>query len=154
MEPDLGEMPLALTQRDRPGIVSVFSCPECHGTLWEADEGGILRFRCRVGHVYSAESMLAAQTDSVDRALWAARRSLEERAALTKKLSERARERRHAWVSRAFEDRARAAEEHANVVRQLLQNPAAGHIVPDHTDTAEGPMDDQEPQPTEQKISD
>ena len=43
----------------------------------EADERGIVRYRCRVGHVYSAESMLAAQTDSVDRALWTALRSME-----------------------------------------------------------------------------
>jgi two-component system chemotaxis response regulator CheB len=140
MEPDLGEMPLAVKQEDRPGVVSVFSCPECHGTLWEADEGGILRFRCRVGHVYSPESMVAAQTDSVDRALWAALRSLEERAALTKKLAERARARQHSWVSRAFDERARAAEEHAGVVRQLLLNRAAGHIVPDHTDREDGPI--------------
>jgi two-component system chemotaxis response regulator CheB len=148
MEPDLGEMPVAVHQEDRPGKVSVFSCPECHGTLWEVDEGGILRFRCRVGHVYSPESMLAAQTDSVDRALWAALRSLEERAALTKKLSERARERRHPHVSQAFEERARAAEEHASVVRQLLQNRAAGHIVPDHTERSDGPMTQEEvPEP-------
>jgi len=59
--------------------------------------------------------MLAAQTDSVDRALWAALRSLEERAALTRKLSDRARARRHTWISDAFEQRARAAEEHAIV---------------------------------------
>lgn len=148
METDLGEMPVALRPSDRPGHVSVFSCPECHGTLWEAEEGGILRFRCRIGHVYSPESMLAAQTDSVDRALWAALRSLEERAALTRKMAERAAARRHSWVSRAFEDRARAAEEHASVVRELLQNRAAGHVVPDHTDTPQGPRDAEEPQPT------
>lgn len=148
MEPDLGEVPLAFRSEDRPGAVSVFSCPECHGTLWEADEGGILRFRCRVGHVYSADSMLAAQTDSVDRALWAALRSLEERAALTRKMSERASARRHGWVSRAFEERARAAQEHANTVRQLLMNRAAGHIVPDHTEPSEGPMDTPEPERT------
>ena len=147
MEPDLGEVPLAVNAEDRPGAVSVFSCPECHGTLWEAEHGGILRFRCRVGHVYSPESMLATQTDSVDRALWIALRSLEERAALTRRLSDRAQARRHTWMSRAFEERARAAEEHANVVRQLLMNRAAGHSVPDHTDQAAGPVDDQEPQP-------
>jgi two-component system chemotaxis response regulator CheB len=140
MEPDLAEAAIAIHSKDRPGRVSVFSCPECHGTLWEADDGGILRFRCRVGHVYSPESMLAAQTDSVDRALWAALRSLEERAALTRRLSERARQRQHGWVSRAFDERARVAEEHASVVRALLQNRAAEHIVPDHSEDPEGPI--------------
>ena len=62
----------------------------------------MLRFRCRVGHVYSPDSMLAAQTDEVDRALWTALRTLEERAALAKKLAERARARRIRWVDKAF----------------------------------------------------
>jgi two-component system chemotaxis response regulator CheB len=131
LESDLGEPPLALHEDDRPGKVSIFTCPECHGTLWEADERGIVRFRCRVGHAYSSESMLAAQTDSVDRALWIALRSMEERAALTHRLAERARARRHHWVARAFEERALAADGHAAVIRELLINRAILHEVPD-----------------------
>lgn len=133
MEPDLSEEVIAVHPEDRPGRVSVYSCPECHGSLWEVEEGGILRFRCRVGHVYSADSMLAVHTDSVDRALWAALRSLEERAALTRRLAERARHRRHTGVALAFEERANAAEEHAGVVKELLLSRGVGHIVPDHT---------------------
>jgi two-component system chemotaxis response regulator CheB len=131
MEPDLAPPTLALHENDRPGKVSIFTCPECHGTLWEADERGIVRFRCRVGHVYSAESMLAAQTDSVDRALWTALRSLEERAALTHRLAERAEKRKHRWVARAFAERAQAADSHAAVIRELLVNRALLHEVPD-----------------------
>jgi two-component system, chemotaxis family, protein-glutamate methylesterase/glutaminase len=131
MEPDLATMPLAIEAGDRPGRVSVFSCPECHGTLWEEDQHGLLRFRCRVGHVYSTDSMLAAQTDSVDRALWAALRSLEERAALTRKLSVRAHERKQPWVANAFEERAAATETHAAVVREILNNRMGGHTAPE-----------------------
>ena len=138
MEPDLAEFPVALVPEDRPGQLSVFSCPECHGTLWEEDQDGLLRFRCRVGHVYSADSMLAAQTDSVDRALWAALRSLEERAALTRKLSDRARERKHDWVAEAFAERAAAAETHAAVVREILNNRTAGHTTPESAAEATG----------------
>jgi two-component system chemotaxis response regulator CheB len=76
LETDLGPPNIALGETDRPGRMAVFTCPECHGSLWETDDSGILRFRCRVGHTYSAESMLSAQTDSVDRALWVALRSL------------------------------------------------------------------------------
>jgi two-component system chemotaxis response regulator CheB len=131
LESDLAKTPIALQATDRPGKVSIFTCPECHGTLWEEDERGIVRFRCRVGHVYSAESMLAAQTDSVDRALWTALRSLEERAALTHKLAQRAKVRRHAFVARAFEQRARAADAHAAVLRELLVNRTQLHEVPE-----------------------
>jgi two-component system chemotaxis response regulator CheB len=131
MESDLGQPPLVLDEGDRPGKVSVFTCPECHGTLWEADERGIVRYRCRVGHVYSAESMLAAQTDAVDRALWTALRSMEERAALTHRLADRARARKHHFVARAFDERASAADGHAAVIRELLVSRSTLHEVPD-----------------------
>lgn len=131
IEPDHSEARIALGPEDRPGRLSVYSCPECHGSLWETDDLGILRFRCRVGHVYSSESMLAAQTDSVDRALWAALRSLEERASLTTKMAERARERQHGWVANAFETRAKEARQHAAVVREMLVNRTTGHESPD-----------------------
>jgi two-component system chemotaxis response regulator CheB len=135
IESDLAEEPIAVRSDDRPGHVSVYSCPECNGSLWEVDDAGILRFRCRVGHTYSADSMLAAQTDSVDRALWAALRALEERAALTRRLADRARHRRHAGVASAFEQRAEAAAGHAAVVRDMLlsRGMGHGHVVPDHT---------------------
>jgi two-component system chemotaxis response regulator CheB len=138
MEPDLAPPQLALEESDRPGKVSVFTCPECHGTLWEADERGIVRYRCRVGHVYSAESMLDAQTDSVDRALWTALRSMEERAALTHRLADRARARKHHFVARAFDERASVADGHAAVIRELLVSRSALHEVPDpHADAPE-----------------
>ena len=42
---------------DSPGL-SGFSCPDCGGRLWEIQDGGLLRFRCRVGHMYSADSLV------------------------------------------------------------------------------------------------
>jgi len=143
MEPDLAELPIAVEGHDRPGKPSVFSCPECHGTLWEVEEGGLLRFRCRVGHVYSPDSMMAAQTDEVDRALWTALRTLEERAALSHRLAERGRRRDHHWVDKAFTTRAREAEAEASQIRRLLRTRATTvHSVPDDAaSTADGPVD-------------
>jgi two-component system chemotaxis response regulator CheB len=121
MEPDLAVAPLAVQNHDRPGQPSVFTCPACHGTLWEADEDNVLRFRCRVGHIYSVESMLAAQIDEVDRALWVALRTLEERAALAHRLAERGRQRQHHWVDKAFTRRGDEAEREAGHIRALLR---------------------------------
>jgi two-component system chemotaxis response regulator CheB len=131
METDRGTENIATGPADRPGRVSVFTCPECSGTLWEHEESGVLRFRCRVGHVYSPDSMLAAQTDSVDRALWIALRALEERAALTRRLADRARSRNQQWVAGAFDERARAAAEQADVIKQVLGDRSPTHLVPD-----------------------
>ena len=139
-EPDLQRPSNPVHAGDRPGRPSVFTCPACHGTLWEANENGLVRFRCRVGHVYSPDSMLSAQTDEVDRALWIALRTLEERAALSHRLAERGRERGQAWVDAAFTSRAEESEREAMLLRDLLhsRNPP-GQTVPDDL-PADGPM--------------
>jgi two-component system chemotaxis response regulator CheB len=129
LEADLRPPDIPIHEGDRPGRMAVVTCPECHGALWETDEESILRFRCRVGHAYSAESMLSAQTDGVDRALWVALRSLEERAALTRRMADRARRRQQGWVARAFDQRAQDAADHASVVRSLLHTRTSGHVV-------------------------
>ncbi len=114
-----------MPKRNRPqpkgnGKVSVFTCPECNGTLWEVDEQGLLQFRCRVGHKFSPNSMADAQSQYLDRALWAALRALEEHAELSRRLAERAKRGQHPFAARRFEERWRASNENAKVLRDML----------------------------------
>ena len=46
---------------ERLGELSPFACPECHGVLWEIDDGGLLRYRCHVGHAFTSETMHVEQ---------------------------------------------------------------------------------------------
>jgi two-component system chemotaxis response regulator CheB len=73
-----------------PGTPSAWPCPDCSGVLWAINDGPLLRFRCRVGHAWSAESLLHEQGKGVEAALWMALRALEDRAALSQTLAERA----------------------------------------------------------------
>ena len=109
-----------------PGTPSVFACPECHGTLFEVQDGELLRFRCRVGHAYSAESMEAEHTDSLEAALWAALRALEESAALARRLGSQAAQLRGSQVAQRYLARAAEREQQAAVLRRVLdrQGPA------------------------------
>jgi len=77
-------------QGDHPGRPSPWPCPDCSGVLWQIDDGPLLRFRCRVGHAWSAEALLEVQGDEVEAALWTALRALEDRAALSRTLADRA----------------------------------------------------------------
>jgi two-component system chemotaxis response regulator CheB len=100
------------------GAPSELSCPECGGLLWERDEGPLVRFACRVGHVFSPESLIAGHGKELERALWSALRSLEERADLYRRMARRART--GSSVRRRFEDRAEGAEQHAVAVREAM----------------------------------
>ncbi len=62
------------------------TCPDCHGPIDRYKYGNLTEFRCRVGHAYSGESMLAAHEDAEERALWSAVESLEEGADLVSEL--------------------------------------------------------------------
>ena len=71
----------AASEAPQPGEPSGFTCPECSGALWQADEEGVPRFRCRTGRQYSLDALLAAQSDSLEAALWSAVRAREEQPA-------------------------------------------------------------------------
>jgi two-component system, chemotaxis family, protein-glutamate methylesterase/glutaminase len=102
------------------GKPSMFTCPECSGTLWELRDGDVLRFRCRVGHAFSPEAMRDGYADSVEGALWGAVRILEESAALERRLSEEAAGRGDNMSATRFSDIAGGREEQAAMIRDLL----------------------------------
>jgi two-component system chemotaxis response regulator CheB len=120
-ESELAKLDLQAVERDpRPGQPSVFTCPECHGNLWEIQDGELIRFRCRVGHAYSADSLQAGQSEALEAALWTALRALEEKAALARRLGTRARERGHLRAEALFHEQEHAAEHSAGLVRDVL----------------------------------
>jgi len=63
------------------------SCPECDGPLREISDGGMKRYRCRVGHAYTADALLTAIGEEAERALWVAIRVLEERAEVLRRMA-------------------------------------------------------------------
>lgn len=108
---------------DPKGTPSAYTCPECNGTLWEVVEGKLLRYACRVGHSFSVESMLQDQSDSAERAVWAALRALEERADLAQRMAERSRMGGlHSLAARYSELAASAGNDAAVLRRLLLEN--------------------------------
>lgn len=109
----------------RPGQPSNYVCPECGGTLWEISEADILRFRCHVGHAYSAETFLAKQTDSVEEALWVALRVLEENISLTRRMAERAALHNRPRSAARFTEQIESAQRQAEVLRNVLKSGAA-----------------------------
>jgi two-component system chemotaxis response regulator CheB len=130
IEVDMEELELDAMQREeRPGEPSGFSCPDCGGSLFELRDGQLVRFRCRVGHAWSGESLLGQQAETLESALWIALRSLEERAALSRRLMAAAADRGHQMSANRFEGQATSAERAAARIREFLLgrvNPGLG----------------------------
>jgi len=103
-----------------PKHPSPFTCPECGGALWELKDGDLVRFQCHVGHAFSAESLVAAQSDGLEGALWTALRALEESSALRKRMADHARRHGMSAIAEAYEEHAQQSEDRAKIVRRIL----------------------------------
>jgi two-component system chemotaxis response regulator CheB len=107
---------------------SDLTCPECGGPLYFKDAGETgqpATFDCLVGHRYSPESLVEEHTSSVERALWLAIRSLEERGRLAGRLADAARQRGHALSARQFSEAARQARQSADAIREVAKGMTA-----------------------------
>jgi two-component system chemotaxis response regulator CheB len=105
---------------EKIGTLSSFTCPECNGALWELLDSDLLRFRCHVGHAFTAESLMADQAAELENVLWTTLRSLEENAALSRRMATGMRARNRTLSATHLEENARLAEQHAAVIRQML----------------------------------
>jgi two-component system, chemotaxis family, protein-glutamate methylesterase/glutaminase len=126
----------AIQQPERhPGHVSAFSCPDCGGVLWELTDGDFVRYRCRVGHAWTGEGLVAKQSDTLDDALWTALRALEESISLSHQLANRHRGRGNVNLASRFERQTSEMEERAEVIRTALMQKRGIQVTPDAGET-------------------
>ena len=94
------------------------TCPACGGVMSEIRQPP-LRFRCQVGHAYTAEAFASEKDSAVDEAVRVALRIVEERATLTEKMSQDARKagRIHAEVT--FKAKAQELRDQAETLRSF-----------------------------------
>lgn len=121
LEADIAEMDPAPDPNGAiPGAPAGFGCPECGGSLYALSNGEILHFRCRVGHAWSPDTLLAEQSQALEAALWTALRALEERAALSGGLAARMLRRGSRTAAARFEAQEITARRNAEFVRSVL----------------------------------
>jgi two-component system chemotaxis response regulator CheB len=101
------------------GTSSGFSCPDCQGVLSELGPGEE-RYRCRVGHAWTADAMLHAQGDVFERARWTALRSLEEKASIARRMAEDAGRRGSHRLVERYNRMADESSQAADVLRERL----------------------------------
>jgi two-component system chemotaxis response regulator CheB len=121
-------------ERLRAGIIpeapSGLTCPECSASLSESQHERLLEFRCRVGHTFSPEGLLADQSDRLERVLWSSLNIIEERAALIGRLAAQARESDKASVASLLEAARQNVTRHSDQIRHMLLDDGDWYSLP------------------------
>ncbi len=95
---------------------TALSCPDCHGVLSEVRDERPLRYRCQIGHAYTAESVLERRNE-VDEAMRIALRIMEERVTLVSRMAQDARSTGRNAVAELYESRAEEYTRYAETLR-------------------------------------
>ncbi len=114
----------AREHEDKAGNPSVYTCPECSGTLWVNKSGELESYECRIGHSYSLSNLVQAKEEAVEQAMWTALRTLEENASLAQRMAERA-GKRNLGMAKRWDELAKARMHDANLLREILTRGAA-----------------------------
>jgi two-component system chemotaxis response regulator CheB len=115
--------PTVLDDDTHVGTISELTCPQCRGPLWEIHDGQLLRFRCRVGHAFTAEALVEGQSQTVERNLWMAVNSLEESTQMYSRLALSA----HAHGdhrAQDFDEKVRRFQERTRLIREIILAPS------------------------------
>jgi two-component system chemotaxis response regulator CheB len=121
-----------------PGPPTALTCPDCGGAIWEIVEGEVVRYRCHVGHAYTADSMVGAQAAFVEAALWSAVRALEEKAQLSRRLAERSAQRGLHRLASRYKEAEGNSENASAGIRQLLLKGAADPVTIESAESGMG----------------
>jgi len=111
----------SMSEMDRIGRRSVLACPDCHGVMWEIEQGDLVRYRCHEGHAYTAELMGLALDDNLRRAFGSALRALDERVTLARKLEKQASASGRSLSAESWSGKAREYEEEAAIIREAIR---------------------------------
>lgn len=96
------------------------TCPACGGVLSEVKESRPMRFRCQVGHAYTADALAKEQEGRVDEALRVALRIIEERAELVQRMASDGRRSGRPAVAEMYASRAAEYREYADMIRRVV----------------------------------
>ncbi|HYD50145.1 MAG TPA: chemotaxis protein CheB [Terriglobales bacterium] len=105
-----------------PGTPASFVCPDCDGPLTQTEQGALMTFRCKIGHRYSLEGLSNAHSDTLERGLWIAVRTLEDRAAIQRTRARHFREQNEPERAEPLLEIALQAERDAKRLREILEH--------------------------------
>jgi len=113
----------AMTMQDMDAIGSHagLSCPECHGPMWKITHGTLQRYRCHVGHAYTARTMVEGQIEAQETHLWQALRLMKERVSLIWEMRCHAENENRANDAESCDAKVRKLQLNITLIQEMLQ---------------------------------
>ena len=101
-------------------VPSGLNCPTCRSALYEMKDRRVLRYRCRSGHAFSAQSLLSGQADAREAHLSSLFGALVEEATLSKRLRGESLFAEDAYTVQSLNSRIDNLDHQANQVTEWL----------------------------------
>jgi two-component system chemotaxis response regulator CheB len=102
------------------GSRTTYTCPQCNGSIWQIGEEEPLRFRCHVGHSFTAGPFLTEQTSFIERTLWSLVKALEEKVTLTRQLAARLERKGNTNAAKKYRENADNVDGEVGLLRNLI----------------------------------
>lgn len=99
---------------------AALTCPACGGVLSRIKGPRPLRFRCQVGHAFTADTLAKEQEGRVDEALRVALRIIEERAELVHRMAVDAGQSGRPAIAEMYRQRVLEYREYADMIRRVV----------------------------------
>jgi len=103
------------------GVLSPYTCPECHGVLSKIMEGTVTRFRCHTGHAFSLDALMVALTENIEESLYNAIRGMDENVILLNHIGDHYAEVNQPRLAATYFKKAKETLERSNLIRQAVQ---------------------------------
>ena len=105
---------------EQMSISSGLNCPSCRSALYELKDQRVLRFRCRSGHAFSAQSLLSGQADAREAHLSSLFGALIEEATRAKRLRSEPLFAEDSYTAESLSNRVDALDRQANDISAWL----------------------------------
>ena len=104
------------------GELTPFTCPDCHGVLFQLKDGKRSRFRCHTGHAFSSDSLLTTVTENIEDSLWSAIRGIDESIMLLNHMGEHFANLGETHLATLYFKKAHEAHDRVEIIRQAVMN--------------------------------
>ncbi|MCL1468460.1 chemotaxis protein CheB [Argonema galeatum] len=102
------------------GTRTTYTCPECNGSIWQIGKEEPVRFRCHIGHSFTANVFLSEQTQNIENALWSAVRAMEEKVTFSRQMSGRMKNYNLQSAAAKYEDHAKSLDAEVSLIRGII----------------------------------